>query len=161
MERLATPPPPLIPTPPHVNSTLGYKSAGVLPPHPQRRERGGGRGRGRPRVGFMIIGTEKVKERGRGRARAKRKRERESACVLPRQASSCETMIYASPRTGGFRNVTFNQSTERGANVKDVPSKAGRLDLFTIAGKQWEYLNKVIFNLNLNILRGIVKAARN
>ena len=31
------------------------------------------------------------------------------ACVFPRHASSCETMIYAFLRTLGSENVTFNQ----------------------------------------------------
>lgn len=51
------------------------------------------------RVGFMII--EKTKR--------ERKREGE-ACVFPRHASSCETMIYAFLRTLGSQNVTFNQA---------------------------------------------------
>lgn len=32
------------------------------------------------------------------------------ACVFPRHASSCETMIYAFLRTLGSQNVTFNQA---------------------------------------------------
>lgn len=52
------------------------------------------------RVGFVII--EKTKR--------KRERERGKACVFPRHASSCETMIYAFLRTLGSQNVTFNQA---------------------------------------------------
>lgn len=44
--------------------------------------------------------------------REDKKREREwgIACVFPRHASSCETMIYAFLRTLGSQNVTFNQA---------------------------------------------------
>ena len=62
---------------------------------------------------------------------------------------------------GDFEMLHLIKRTESGANVKDVPYKACRFDLFTIPGKLWEYRNKVIFNLNLNILRGIMKATRN
>ena len=51
---------------------------------------------------------------GRLKSREGRERVRERvggglACVFPRHASSCETMIYAFLRTLGSENVTFNQ----------------------------------------------------
>lgn len=93
--------------------TLGQAAACRCPPHPQHThkhiythiaviiwvspEEEGPAGR----VGFMII--EKDKKRGR-------EREWGIACVFPRHASSCETMIYAFLRTLGSQNVTFNQA---------------------------------------------------
>lgn len=45
----------------------------------------------------------------------KSEREWGKACVFPRHASSCETMIYAFLRTRGSENVTFNQAHREGS----------------------------------------------
>lgn len=45
--------------------------------------------------------------------------------------------------------------------LKMFPIKASSFDLFTIPWELWEWGNKVIFNLNLNILEGIMKATWN
>lgn len=45
----------------------------------------------------------------------KSEREWGKACVFPRHASSCETMIYAFLRTPGSQNVTFNQAHREGS----------------------------------------------
>lgn len=44
--------------------------------------------------------------------------------------------------------------TERGANVKMFLMKPSSFDLFSIPSGLWEWKNKVIFNLNLNVLLG-------
>lgn len=60
-----------------------------------------------------------------------------------------------------LRMLHLIKLTERRANVKDVPYKDSSFDLFTIPWELWELGNKVIFNLNLNILEGIMKATWN
>lgn len=45
--------------------------------------------------------------------------------------------------------------------LKMFPIKPSSFDLFTILWELWEWRNKVIFNLNLNILKGITKATWN
>lgn len=96
------------------------------------------------RVCFMII------------AKTKRESEWGIACVLPKHASSCKTVIYAFLRTlSVLKMLHLIKYTESRANVKDVPYK--RLQFWSLyqtteAMEIWIQGIKAIFNLNLYVL---------